>query len=178
MTQYVMKWTQGNKEALNVFDLFASTPPNPNPDYDGFDVGQKFAAILISALGPVISNETTLASITRQGEAPIEYNVNEPGTNVNPAAPINTCYLINKNPSAGRRGRMFLPGVVEDAVGPGGVLNQTTIDLLAFNLNGMITDMGDNGVTMRIIRNTGAQAQVVGFNADNLVATQRRRLRR
>lgn len=106
------------------------------------------------------------------------------GTQDPPSLPQNSAYLVKKNTGKrgrSKRGRMYLPGPQEAAVGNNGVLGsgvaasvQATIDAY------FVSVLGVTGITGLYLLHTLASEDpdpIVSFTVDSMIATQRRRLR-
>lgn len=71
-------------------------------------------------------------------------------------------------------GRMYLVGVNEDDVHTNGTIEATKFENLQDGLNGFLSDLGAGGVGMFL---NGGTSSVVSLQLEEMVATQRRRLR-
>ena len=114
----------------------------------------------------------------------IEWVETAPGGNAGAASPPNTAMLVKKGTSRGGRkgrGRMFVPGLPADYVadtgflaGVQGVLNDQFNTLMT----GLKTDLNDAElVLLHSEPGDGDPDVITSFTVDNMVATQRRRLR-
>lgn len=97
----------------------------------------------------------------------------------------NVAYLIHKGTAMGGRagrGRFFLPGVVENAVGPSGLVTSTQLDALQLAANTYIGWMEDGDAPLYLLHGEGSPitepTRINSLAVDTTVATQRRRLRR
>lgn len=104
------------------------------------------------------------------------------GGGADPMAPPQVSYLLKKGSGfAGRanRGRIFLPGVEETAVDPGGALTSGAISALQGAANQFLSDLGSLGQEMVILHENPALTPrvVTSLIVDGRVATQRGRLR-
>jgi hypothetical protein len=117
------------------------------------------------------------------------------GTYVPPAAgsgsatgesvPPNVSVLAQWTATGGRsqrNGRSYLPGLDESSVDGTGTINPTTTDAWSANLVSFADAMDADGLSLCIVSasgtDTGVARTVTGMACSNLVATQRRRVRR
>lgn len=107
-------------------------------------------------------------------------------TNAGVGAAPNTTYLVGKNTDAGGRsgrGRMFLPGVPEVNVNEAGVVSPAAVTALQTKVSAFLTALLTNDTPM-VLLHGGPSApittplDVTSLSVSNVVATQRRRLRR
>lgn len=103
--------------------------------------------------------------------------------------PQNNSWLVRKNVTQGKPGRMFVPGVDETKVSNTGTINTTELGLRQADLDSLQAALesesigGATGVVAMMSKN---RAPLVGYapkainslSLDNRIATQRRRLRR
>lgn len=110
---------------------------------------------------------------------------NAPGTSAGvPASPA-VAYLVQKNTSFGGRsgrGRFYLPGVTENNVDSGGVVDPTGRATIQSNLNDFYNLLSAGDVGPVLLHGAGAPLAIPtpidSFTIDSRVATQRRRQRR
>lgn len=103
----------------------------------------------------------------------------------NSTPPVNVAVLVKKITSSGgrrNRGRMFLPGVVsEGAVSESGIISSGAVAALQGACTSFLDLLVTNGTPMYVLHNdppVGVDpAPVIVLQVDNVVATQRRRLR-
>jgi hypothetical protein len=115
------------------------------------------------------------------------------GTIVGNVLPSNCALLVAKQTLTGGRrgrGRMFVPWVLpEDNVDDVGIINSGTLSALQTAADDFLEALADPGPSsdatpMFLLHNTEGEtpapppSEVVGLNASNLIATQRRRLGR
>lgn len=110
------------------------------------------------------------------------------GTGSSAAVPQNTSYLIKKSTDSGgrrNRGRMYIPGVPSGALTGAGVLTNATVTSLntaatTLKVGGTVhTAFGFLGQA-QVLHESGSltPTEITDLTASNMVATQRRRLRR
>jgi hypothetical protein len=110
------------------------------------------------------------------------------GTAASASIPQNTAYLAKKSSASGgrrNRGRMYIPGLAAGGVGTAGVVPPATITTVNTALARLMpggsvhTAFGFLGSPV-ILHQSGSQTPTVitDLSCSNLVATQRRRLRR
>lgn len=106
------------------------------------------------------------------------------GTGSTATAP-NCSWLVHKNtPNGGRagRGRLYLPGVEENAVGVDGDMDDTTQALLQASFDAFWTAIGGSTFSPVVLHGEGSPLStpsvITSFTVDGKCATQRRRLRR
>lgn len=103
--------------------------------------------------------------------------------------PQNNAWLVRKNVTDGKPGRMFIPGVDETKVSNTGTINNTEAGLRQSNLTQLQVDLEAvvvNGATGVVAMMSKNRAPLVGYSPkeitnltlDNVIATQRRRLRK
>jgi hypothetical protein len=109
---------------------------------------------------------------------------NEPGTGGTGGAAA-PAFLIHKNTLLGGRagrGRFFLPGVPETAVGPGGVLASGVVTAVNTALNAFWGDMATADLGLVLLHAEGSPITtptiIESLTCDPVVGTQRRRQRR
>jgi hypothetical protein len=97
----------------------------------------------------------------------------------------NTAFLIRKLTGVGGRtgrGRLFLPGVAESAVGPGGALTSTYAVDISATFNAFQLNMATAGLPLALLHSPDSPVStpmlITSLSCDTRVATQRRRLRR
>ncbi len=117
------------------------------------------------------------------------YSLPTTGDDATTVLPQNSAFLIHKRTSfAGKtgRGRMYIPGVAEQRADNTGVLTATTISGLNVRLEAWRAALvGDASILSMVILHDSIGAGAVlppyavsSLNVDNVIATQRRRLRR
>jgi hypothetical protein len=94
----------------------------------------------------------------------------------------NTSFLFSKQTAMGgrkNRGRLYLPGVLEGAIGDGGDLGSSWITDLNAAAALMLASLTADGLPMYILHESvDAPTEVTAMFVSSRVATQRRRLRR
>lgn len=130
--------------------------------------------ILVGNDGGSVRWDSSIASVVGTGA----------GTNL----PQNTALLARKSTALGGRrgrGRMFIPGVRQQEVSSAGVVSTTYVS--AWNVNLAAISVGGTTHTafgflgqVQLLHETGSQTptEVTDLSMQNIVATQRRRLRR
>jgi hypothetical protein len=103
------------------------------------------------------------------------------GTGASP----NVTWLIRKNTQDGGRsgrGRWYLPGVPEAAVGSDGAMSGTAVTNLQGDIDELIGLWAADGLIPVVLHETGAPittpSEITSFTVDGRAATQRRRMRR
>lgn len=111
-----------------------------------------------------------------------EQTVSIPGTQGTAATAPNLAMLVVKSTSLGGRkgrGRMFVPGVLESAVDPAGIISDAVLTPIQGMLEALVTDLATVSVPMVLLHSDSTTpTPVTGLNASGTAATQRRRLRR
>jgi len=157
---------------------------------DPQNVAQAFETILLnSGLYANVHSDCDMTSVlvkfgpNETGPSALE-PANEPGTGGTGGAAA-PAFLIHKNTDLGGRagrGRFFLPGVPETAVGPGGVLASGVTTAVNTALASFWLDMGDENLGLVLLHSEGSPITtptvITSLSCDPVVATQRRRQRR
>ena len=129
----------------------------------------QFTTVLCK-LGPAETGESALSTSGAYGSLAV--------TQTSPA----TCYLIRKYTGFGGRrgrGRMYIPGPVENDVNVAGDLQSSRVTALTTACAGFLTDMQTAGCSLVVLHNDGTPPYgVTELRVDPIIATQRRRLRR
>lgn len=112
----------------------------------------------------------------------VDVPVNGVGSFEQDMIPINTSYLVNKVSQApGRRGRgrMFLPGVSEGAVGDDGIVEAGSVASLQTAVDNVVTQMATLGYTPVLFHQKPpfTPSLISAYSVQKKVATQRRRFR-
>lgn len=163
--------------------------------HDGFvgdpnDVAQAFETILLdSTLYASVANDCDVTSVLVKfgpndtGASGLE-PANEPGTGGTGGAAA-PAYLIHKNTALGGRagrGRFFLPGIPETAIGPGGAIVGGALSAINAALASMHADLVGADLPPVLLHSAGspisAPTTITSFSVDATAATQRRRQRR
>lgn len=154
------------------------------------EIANEAATSFITRFGPAMTNQITLSSVlVKAGPNDIgpsvELGFNLPGAAGNVGGYPGVCYLVSKNTAFGGRagrGRMYIPGVPEASVDPGGNLSSGTTSGLQTAANAWLEDQSTNGVPLVLLHNTGSPlsepSEVTSLTVSNRSATQRRRNRR
>jgi len=133
---------------------------------------------LWAGMRPFTSSSQTLASI-QIGDVSTGYNlaVGQAGTgNVNQLT--NQCaYLITKTVSGARNGRMFWPGATEADYSAAGVILGATKTSMDAALSSALSLLTADGVQLQVEDKTGTGHNVTALTVNQLIGTQRRRLR-
>lgn len=171
MSALLLRWEQDGKSAVNVLDVFTASPNRP---VDAADIN----AAVIDNIIPRLSSNVSYKGCTFQDAQPYSLDADTPGGLGESALTINTAFLINKNPASGRRGRMFIPGCPEGAVGAGGTITTASRIAMTGAVQGFLDDCNADGLELRILRSDSSTAAIDTMTCDPVVATQRRRMRR
>lgn len=110
-------------------------------------------------------------------------------TGATDSLPQNNAWLVRKNVTLGKPGRMFIPGVDETKVSNTGTINSTELGLRQLDLTGLVAAVEAvevGGLFLAPAMMSKNRAPLVGYepkvinslSLDNRIATQRRRLRR
>lgn len=136
------------------------------------------------------------ARIGQDGGEPlsVEHQVNSAGTNTGLMLPQNTAMLVRKNTSRGGRrgrGRLYLPWTFESDVDNVGRINDTSAAGIQSNLTAFLTNLSTGApslpsgpIPMVLLHEAlggtapGSPDVVTSLALQQIVATQRRRLRR
>ena len=124
------------------------------------------------------SNQVRFDGVTVYGAQPFTAVSAEQGRIPLPPVPINTSYLINKNPLAGRRGRMYLIGPAEIEVDSVGAIVATRIPILEGKMNAMLGKLDVDDVQLAIKDSVGNPNVIQSFTVQPICGTQRRRMRK
>lgn len=96
-----------------------------------------------------------------------------------------TCYLVNKNTNLGGRvgkGRMYMPGLAESAVGVGGEIASGNVSAFQSDWNAFLAGLGAADLTPVLLHGGNYSllfpSVVTSYTVQSRAATQRRRLRR
>jgi len=145
-----------------------------------------------AALGQImgnLNNNVTLVKISyRLGSAAADDPVTEravdfPGLGGGNMTPINNCFILKKTTAAGgrrNRGRNYLPGVGEGAVGDDGVVDTDVANGISSNFGDVRADMTTAGCELALLHNSAPfnPTAVVTALCEAVIGTQRRRLSR
>lgn len=108
-------------------------------------------------------------------------SVSQAGTVGGTAGYSNTAYLVEKQTALGGRqgrGRMFIPGVSDSIVDPGGLLTPANIVLFDAELESFLDSLDLASLPMVLLHNNAlTPTPVSGMQVDPKAATQRRRMR-
>lgn len=188
-----------NWAQINVIHTGAGVPTGAewtiacNHNSSGFtptEVAQAFETILLNSnLYDNIANDVDVTSVlvkfgpNATGPSALE-PANEPGTGgtMGAAAPA---FLVHKNTADGGRagrGRMFLPGCPEAAIGPGGAVVGGVVTAINTALASIADDMDTIGLPLYLLHSAGSPisspSPILTLSCDTTVGTQRRRQRR
>lgn len=104
------------------------------------------------------------------------------GSETGTGSPSNTAYLIQKNTALGGRqgrGRMFLPGVLEDGVGSDGAILLGRVDLINDGLEAFAIVLALQSLAVVLLHSDAlAPTPVISLTCSTTAGTQRRRMRR
>lgn len=137
-----------------------------------------------SQLMPAISDQVThVNTVWRSAEGTVlEVGADTVGGNGGAAAPPNVAYLVKKVttlPGRRGRGRMYIPGVIEGNVNAVGVLSDPGLASIQGAINDLIEAEDVHGFTPFLLHNGAtAPTEITTMVVQQLVATQRRRLRK
>lgn len=171
MTTILFKWEQGGKTALNVFEVFDANSAI-------LDDGDILVDAIETNVLPLLSVDTTFQGLEVLGAQPKFFPSGADGEASGAAASINTSFLIHKNPTSGRRGRFFLPGVREANLSPSGQILAANIGPMGAAWDNVQTVGIANNMSLGIKRQDDSVDQIVSFSVDPVAGTQRRRMRR
>ena len=133
---------------------------------------------LWAGLRPFTSSSQSLASI-QMGDVSTGYNlaVGQAGTgNVNQLT--NQCsFLITKTVSGARNGRMFWPGATEADYSAAGVILGATKTSMDAALASALSLLTADGVQLQVEDKDGVGHNVTALTVNQIIGTQRRRLR-
>lgn len=128
-------------------------------------------------LRPTQHSECVLQSIVWLGPTPLELTVGLAGSLSGAPASPNNCHLINKNAAAGRRGRWYLPGIVEASINADGSIPSNYIIGTNDRLDDFLAKIETDGIELRILRVDESYDTITSMNLQSIVGVQRRRLR-
>lgn len=140
--------------------------------------------------GPAISSGLVLSSALlkvgpNETGPSLEKGFSIPGGSANAGGYPGAAYLLTKNTSFGGRagrGRMYVPGIPEATIDPGGNLTSGTAAALTTAANQWLADHATNAVPVYLLHNAGSPitepTEVLSMTCSARVATQRRRNRR
>jgi|ERR1041385_6252698 hypothetical protein len=156
-------------------------------DLDAADIAGAVGGLWVARLSPLQTSTINLASVKAKkgpnstgAEADVPFGV--AGSLSSQPLPPQDCGLINKITAAGGRhgrGRMFFPGMVEAQTDGGGLVR--TADILTFNthLSDFFDDLHSAHLDAILLHSdTTAPTAITGFVMQQLMATQRRRIRK
>jgi len=113
------------------------------------------------------------------------YVDNDPGDGSNAACAPNLALLVHKRTAAGGRtgrGRMFVPGLAEIEVDPGGVVSSGIVSAYQTAFDALQADMEAVFAFPSLLHDEDSPlttpTQITAFAVQGLAATQRKRLRR
>ena len=167
-----LNWSAGTNTAVNVLGFSAF-----NGDTAFLAAGNIGEAVADTFIGRICSN-WTLDSVTISGDQPVTVSNGDSGGLNETCTSANVSYLVNKTPIAGRRGRMYLPGVPEGAIGVSGDVTSGSIDAMNVQLTQFLADLTTLNYPLVMRFNQLSEAPIQDLDLDGRVATQRRRLRR
>lgn len=139
---------------------------------------------------PAITNQLTLSSaLIKVGPnvtgPSLEKGYSVTGGSGNVGGYPGACYLLTKRTAFGGRagrGRMFLPGVPEATIEPGGLLTSGTATAMTTAATNWLADHATNAVPVVLLHNAGSPltepTPVTEMACSARTATQRRRNRR
>ena len=164
--------------------VFGFEPADPDPNAIAPDILQAFQGTLLTQLAQTVVLSEVEVTVGQDGGPPIVGGVSSggPGGINSDATPPNTAYLIQKRTVFGGsayRGRMFLPGVIEERVENDGLLTPTAYDMLQDEADAFLTRMTTEGNPLVLLHGdpTLDPTPIAALNVAQKVATQRRRLR-
>lgn len=160
-----------------------ATPPFDQADADALI--NEIAAALDGAVSSEITFDGGFVLVGSDG-GDLRYDVTttRTGTLATGMLPNNCAYLIRKNTTLGgrrNRGRMYLPGVLETNASPSGVLTAASITTAQTAVNLLLVGPLSTGNVDQaaLLHQVGSPTptQVVSFDVQSQIATQRRRMR-
>jgi len=171
---------------LGIRDL-EDEPFSGSPDILAEQVGDSLIDATIG-VATQISNQFTLVGVevmimTADGPLTGEYPMNIVGTATFQPPPINTAWIWRKNTATGgrrNRGRMYWPcaRLGETAIDAAGTITPANVSAEQDDANAFRLALGGNGLKPVLQHSDGGPSTVVtSFAVENIVATQRRRMR-
>lgn len=154
------------------------------------DCAEALYGVWLDNILPHQSSSLTLVSaLVKYGPnedgAAFEFFDSTPGGGSSEMAPPNLGLLVTKVTIVGGRkgrGRMFIPGLTEGDVNPGGSINGATVTAWSDDLENMRDDMTGLNLPARLLHGVydpqPAPYSIEQFAVSSTAATQRRRLRR
>lgn len=109
--------------------------------------------------------------------------VNIPGTDSDTANTPAVAVLVKKSTGVGGRknsGRLYLPGVSENEIGPSGVLSSSTMSSIQGQVTDFLSELAIRSIGMTLLHSVAGATPtpITQLVVDSIVATQRRRQRR
>lgn len=147
------------------------------------DVAEDVADSFSTAWAARLDNGFTITGCrVRDSVSVDEFAANTTGTRAGTELPCNCACLIRKRSSlVGRknRGRMFMPGLLPASdIGETGIIQSTLRTNIQNAANAWFTDMSTRGFDLAILHTSSTSPTLVSsLEVDNVIATQRRRLR-
>jgi len=175
-----VKWqlTGSTREIFNVFGVDNGSAQTAQ--YIAQNVGVDFDESVI----PLLTDDVSIVAIKAVLASGSFYQDNEVyqgGLDASTAS-AQVAYLMRKetnNVGRANHGRMYLPGVSEGLVAPNGTVDSTQKDDLTTAGNTLLAKLTADDIPMVILHSTVGPTPVLvdRLECDQLVATQRRRLR-
>lgn len=172
-------FTQGGKTAVVTTDYYRGAGAAGLVSGDA----QKLWQAWVDHLAEGQSNECRLDKVVVNTlTGPIYEHVNQhAGEAIAAAAPINTALLVKKQTASTRRGRWFIPGILESQIDAGGNVIGGALEAWTTFLAAFHTDLQTKQLKMNVNQTVGGAVMardVLGLTPASVVATQRRRMRR
>nr|CRY97782.1 hypothetical protein [uncultured prokaryote] len=167
-----LHWKTLSNSAVNVFDVVNDTGAFT------ITVLEAIRDAANARIKPRLSDVWQLEKVVAHGAQPTELAGGSTGGDSGSCSPPGVAYLIHKSPVAGRRGRMYLPGVPENAVDQYGNISPAVITANNAALNGFLDDLAVDEMYMHMRGSEASNDRVVTLRCDGVAGTQRRRMRR
>jgi hypothetical protein len=145
-------------------------------------------ALLNSGIYTLVSSNVVVTTVGMKfgpdatGPSTLE-PANQPGTATATDTP-QVAVLVRKNTALGGRagrGRLYLPGVADQQITPGGILSGGFITDLQETFDAFFDELGNTNLFPLLLHQAGSPLStptpITGFSVQSVIATQRRRVR-
>lgn len=163
---------------------------NQTPNFSAADLAQNVIDAYVTAgFASNLPNDVNLVGVLAKkgpnatGESALVSTGQNSGGGT--AGTPNTAVLVHKNtPLGGRagRGRMYLPSIQEDQVGPSGIIAPAVVAALQSDMDTFQSELVAVDLDCVVLHNAGSPLEtptpITTFTVQSIAATQRRRLRR
>nr|CRY97785.1 hypothetical protein [uncultured prokaryote] len=171
MAIVAVNWRAGSNTATNVLGI--------NPGENGpITTLNEILDALVGTIKKRVCDAWEIDSLVMSGEQPVAISGSDVNGLSDDCSTANVSYLIHKTPQDGRRGRMFLPGVSEGAIGISGDLSSGTVTAMNSECTNFLDALDVAGISLVVRPELVTISKVDFMTVDSRVATQRRRLRR